>query len=292
MRVWVGAVLGLVVALAGGAVAPTAAQASVGVIGQLDRHHVLEPNGTVRGEVWVENTHDEPVVVTAALVDYRQRRHRDQWPAAPSHPRSLAPFIRFQPAEQTVPADSRARVAFVIDLSANVDGQDPPALSGTYWAALMIRPEPVWAPTATGPGQPLHLRERFQTAVRLSVTLTTPASTELVFAQAQWQRGEQLNASDQAGDVLWLELHNTGQRLLDLDVVGEWVAGQGASLERTALGRVQIYPGGRRRLRWPLHHRPKEVHEALVVATPTERMLTPQRFGARFVFDAEAHPRP
>jgi hypothetical protein len=34
------------------------------------------------------------------------------------------------------------------------------------------------------------------------------------------------------------------------------------------------------------------VHEALVVATPTERMLTPQRFGARFVFDAEAHPRP
>jgi hypothetical protein len=214
------------------------------------------------------------VVVTAALVDYRQRRHRDQWPAAPSHPRSLVPFIRFQPAEQTVPADSRARVAFVIDLSANVDGQDPPALSGTYWAALMIRPKPVWAPTATGPGQPLHLRERFQTAVRLSVTLTTPASTELVFAQAQWQRGEQLKASDQAGDVLWLELHNTGQRLLDLDVVGEWVAGQGASLER------------------PLHHRPKEVHEALVVATPTQRMLTPQRFGARFVFDAEAHPRP
>ncbi|GEM_PF-5425755 len=262
------------------------AKATVSVMGSLDRHFVVAPGEAAEGEVWFHNTHDRPVIVTASLADYRQLPDRDQWPAAPSHPRSLAPFIRFAPVEQRVPANTRARVAFKIAWPDPAPGgAAEPSLTGTYWAALMIQPQPLESPEAIEEDRALYIRERFQTAVRLAATLPTPATSELVFAQAQWQRAD---ASSGATGQLDLVLTNAGQRLLDLTLDGEWVALSGVSLARHALGRVQIYPGGHRRVRWPLKHPVKRVREGLVVATPTPRMLSAERFGARFVLDGEA----
>ena len=284
--------VGLACLLGGSAIGLAPAWAAVSVVGSLDRHFVVEPGGVVRGEIIVENPDNAPVVVTTALRDYRQSRSRDHWPPAPAHARSLAPFVRFEPAEQTIPAKTRARVAFVIDLPEPSATRELPPLAGTYWTALMVQPEPILSGRQAGPDNALSIKERFQTAVRLSATLATPAKTALKFASAQWRHAEATSGSDAGTGTLELELHNTGQRLLDLTLVGEWVLTQATAVERTPLGRVQIYPGGRRRVAWRVRRPASSLQEALVIATPTERMLSQRRFGARFVVDSEAGVNP
>lgn len=258
------------------------AVAGVSVVGSLDRLHVVDPGEVIRGEIEIQNTLDEKALVRVEVRDqWIDAQAKAQYPPAGSHARSLADYIQLMPPEQTMEPRARARVGFEVKLPTLAER---PELAGAYWAVLMVRHEALEPFEDLAKKDQWVIRQRFQTAVRITTAVRGQASTALLFQSPLLQVSRD---PDQSPDPMFsFEAHNKGERLLDVALVGELFSAQGASLGRTVLGQFKIYPGSHRRIDWALAkealQKPGDRAEALVMATPAAWMPHAERFGGRF----------
>lgn len=262
-------------------------RAGVSVVGSLDRLHVADPGELIRGEIEIQNTLDESALVRVEVLDQLiNSEAQAQYLPAGAHARSLADYIQLMPPEQLIAPRARARVGFEVKLPTLVER---PEFAGAYWAVLMVRHETLNLLDELSQQDRWIIKQRFQTAVRITTAVRGQASTRLLF------QSPVLNLSkdpDQSPDpVFSFEAYNAGERLLDIALVGELFSAQGDSLGQTVLGQFKIYPGSHRRINWalegvsqeaPNHEPPGHGVEALVIATPAPWMAHAQRFGARF----------
>ena len=263
------------------------ASAGVSVVGSLDRLHIADPGEVIRGEIEIQNTLDESALVRVDVMDQLiNAQAQAQYLPAGAHARSLADYIQLMSPEQLIAPRARARVGFEVKLPTLAER---PELVGAYWAVLMVRHETLGGLDELSQQDQWIIKQRFQTAVRITTAVRGQASTRLLF------QSPVLNLSkdpDQSPDpVFSFEAHNAGERLLDIALVGELFSAQGDSLGQTVLGQFKIYPGSHRRINWalegagqvaPNHEPPGHGVEALVIATPAPWMAHAQRFGARF----------
>lgn len=258
------------------------AVAGVSVVGSLDRLHVVDAGEVIRGEIEIQNTLDEKALVRVEVRDqWINGQARAQYLPPGSHSRSLADYIQLMPPEQTIEPRARARVGFEVKLPTLAER---PELAGAYWVVLMVRHDALEAFEDIAKKDQWVIRERFQTAVRITTAVRGQASTALLFQSPVLKL---LRDPDQSPDPMFsFEAHNKGERLLDVALVGELFSAQGQSLGRTVLGQFKIYPGSHRRIEWVLADESLQAlgdrAEALVIATPASWMPHSQRFGARF----------
>lgn len=258
------------------------AVAGVSVVGSLDRLHVVDPGEVIRGQIEIQNTLDEKALVRVEVRDQWINDHANaQYLPAGSHARSLADYIQLMPPEQTIEPRARARVGFEVKLPTLAER---PELAGAYWAVLLVRHEALEAFEDIATKDQWVIRQRFQTAVRITTAVRGQASTALLFQSPVLKMSRD---PDQSPDPLFsFEAHNTGERLLDVALVGELFSAQGESLGRTVLGQYKIYPGSHRRIEWAIADDALQAlgnrAEALVMATPASWMPHSHRFGARF----------
>lgn len=270
---WVGLMLLLVSAPARG---------GVSVVGSLDRLHLADPGEVIRGEIEIQNTLDEGALVRVEVLDQLiNAEGQAQYRPAGAHARSLADYIQLMPPEQLIAPRARARVGFEVKLPTLAER---PELVGAYWSVLMVRHEALEALDELAQKDQWIIKQRFQTAVRITTAVRGQASTRLLFQSPVLNLS---NDPERSPDpVFSFEAHNAGERLLDMALVGELFSATGESLGRTVLGQFKIYPGSHRRIEWALDAARSEALdgrvEALVIATPAAWMPHNQRFGARF----------
>jgi len=257
-------------------------RAGVSVVGSLDRLHVADPGELIRGEIEIQNTLDESALVRVEVLDQLiNSEAQAQYLPAGAHARSLADYIQLMPPEQLIAPRARARVGFEVKLPTLAER---PELVGAYWAVLMVRHEALDVFDDLAQKDQWMIKQRFQTAVRITTAVRGQASTRLLF------QSPVLNLSkdpDQSPDpVFSFEAHNAGERLLDIALVGELFSVQGEYLGQTMFGQFKIYPGSHRRIEWALEAANTaavgDEIEALVIATPASWMAHKERFGARF----------
>lgn len=274
LRTW------LVAVGTGGVLAVHSAGASVAVVGSLDRHFHALPGEVIVGEIDIHNSLDEPAWVRVEISDYSvDVAGLADYPKAASHERSLAPYIQLMSPEQTLQPKSSGRIGFQVKLPTLTER---PELMGAYWAVVMIEPQSLDTESIEPNLDGWLIKQRFQTAVRITTEIQADADPALDFRQAQLLL--------QPAPIFQVELTNPSERLLDLDLIGELFTREGRSLGRIPLGRWQIYPGHARRLQWALdvtrsgsgQAAGSGDYQALIIAHPRPLMRSSRRFGGRF----------
>ena len=261
------------------------AEASISVVGSLDHHYTLAPGETFEGYIQVNNSSDEPAIVRVELADYGVTPEGNAYyPKPNSHPRSLAKYIQMMPPEQTIAPLAQGKVGFKVTLPTLTD---LPELAGAYWAVLLVRQselaEVMTAPTL----DEWVIKERFQTAVRITASVRGNGLTQLHYEGARLVWPESKDQTETNHPLFEVDMVNDGAHLLDLELIGELFDRTGESLGRTALGALRIYPGHRRRVEWVLDSAQLSSHqpptELWLMANPRARMIDRKRFGGRFM---------
>ncbi len=263
---------------------PSTLLAAVSVIGSLDHFYIAKPGETIAGEIWVENTLSEPAIVRVEITDYFvDRWGQAQYPKPSNHARSLARYIQMMPPEQTLAPQARGLINFEVKLPTL---KDHPELAGAYWAVLLIQPAGLNQTIIEPAINEFIITERFQTAVRITTAIDGAGTTQLEYRDATLTWPESATPS-LAAALFEVDLVNSGDHLLDLQVVGELIDRDGQSIGVTPLTRLRLYPGHQRRVEWVLEAEGaghEQVPEELwLMAHPLERMLQPKRFGGRFL---------
>lgn len=265
------------------------AAATVNVIGSLDHYYTALPGETIEGQIWVENTLDEAAIVRVEVTDYFVNRWgQAQYPKPSSHDRSLARYIQMMPPEQTIAPQARGVINFQVKLPTL---EDHPELVGAYWAVLLVQPSSVNEKVIEPELNEWVITERFQTAVRITTSVAGPASSQLEYESPNLTWPSSPSQSPVNEPVFEVDLVNTGDQLLDLQVVGELIGPDGESLGQTPLSRLRIYPGHRRRMEWALGLEgswPDLMPQELwLIAHPEKYSQQAKRFGARFVLNSQ-----
>lgn len=285
---WVRRFTGLCVGLIWVCLQP--AMAAISVEGSLDRHFVASPGQVIQGQIDIHNALDAPAWVRVEVTDYQvDASGRASYPRAPSHERSLAHYVQLMRPEQTLGPKASGRIEFEVRLPTLTDR---PELAGAYWAVVMVKQQAIETSQDGSTLDQWMIQERFQTAVRITTEIKEHGALKGALTSPV--------VTLRPKPMFAVTLANSAQRLIDVQLVGELFNAEGQSLGRTALGRLQVYPGHQRRLEWAIHELLPNIndwtrgdYQAIVMAVPEARMLRPDPFGARFElrWDTSSRPR-
>jgi len=268
-------------------------QALVGVVGSLDRHYVASPGELIQGQIEIQNTLDEPLLVRVDVTDYLvDAMGQATYPAGPTHTRSLARYIQLMSPEQTVGPGGSGQIGFEVQLPTLTDR---PELAGAYWAVVMVEQSALEKSLENAELDQWVIQERFQTAVRITTEVAGNAKSQIAFDSPTLTLSPEM--------VFSFDLANQGQRLADVVLLAELFDASGQSLGQTRLGRMKVYPGHQRRLEWAIdsqkisrqqaleeaqHQSTKRHYEAIVIAKPMDRRDPTGPIGQRFLLQWDA----
>jgi hypothetical protein len=224
-------IVGAVAAAAWFALAAAGAGAQIAVSGGLDAEFVCAPGDILEGTISVSNSSDAAVDVTMTQVDYLFFFDGSNSYAEPgSTPRSNAPWIALPAGERvTVPAQSIAVVSYRVTIP------NDPALVGTYWSMILIKPvDSSPAPEAAADQVGMRVVVQYGFQIVTTIDDTGERSLEIV--------GHSLLRTDE-GVVLQMDVENNGERWLRPDVWLELYDALGTLVGRYDGTRMRIYPG-------------------------------------------------
>ena len=227
--------------------------ASVSVTNGLEQRFALSPGERIEGHVLLKNHADQPMRVMAYVLDYRLDLTGQHFPEANSHARSNADWLHFTPREHVLSANARGRIDFIIEAPEHLE-------AGTYWSVLMVEGISEGTDTPANNREPgVYVENRFRTAVRLQTHLNGPYEPGLRFLERHLLEGVQ-------GRIFRLDMENTGDIELRLNLWAELFAADGRSLGRYELGQVGLLPKAQRRIDWDLPALKAGSYELLLVA--------------------------
>lgn len=219
----------------------------------------LPPGGSFTGAFEVINSSDQPREFTVELKDYDRNIEGGLVLLNPgTHPRSLAKFFSFTPAQFALAPKQKQQITFKIEI--------PAAERGPHWAALAVTsPAPSSGAQPPPPGQqpsiPVTIGTAEQFVVKIRHTDPTNAVNRgrIVSVQALLPEREKPLR-------IVVEYENTGTTFQIAKTQLRIVNAKGEVVVQKKAEDMAMLPGGKRRLEIPVTERlPSGTYLALVI---------------------------
>ena len=231
------------------------ASASIAVVGSLSRSAKVEPGVTFDGVILLKNTDKVAGEARVFRTDYLFQADGSNTYGEPgSHARSNANWITVNAA--------RVKLAPGETVPVRYKGKAPsdPSLRGSYWSMIMI--EPMSGANELPSSDKDKVTVGLKTKIRMGVQIVTEVGRG---AASKLQIDSKAVDKCDGKRSFFLDLNNTGERMLIPAVTVELFDRSGASIGRFEGGRVRIYPTCSARSRIDLTDVPPGRYNAMVL---------------------------
>ncbi|MCI0706274.1 MAG: hypothetical protein L0Y80_02150 [Ignavibacteriae bacterium] len=214
---------------------PLVAVGQVSVIGELSQDRDARPGDRYEGTITVRNDTDVPQDAKVYQTDYLFRFDgtNDYGTPPPSHSRSNAEWVTFNPSFLTIPPQATMTINYTV----NVPVGNP--LVGTYWSMLMVEGVPKTSPESSSPQKKdeMGIMQTIRYGIQVATTIAQTGQKKVNFIDAK------LVTPERGKRVLQIDIENTGELGMRPEVYVELFDQQGVSRGKYPGTRYRMYPG-------------------------------------------------
>lgn len=232
--------------------------AHISVEGGLTHEKTAQPGQVYEGSVTLLNQSDQPQEVKVYKNDYWfDHEGRIEYRDPASLPRSNASWIRIDQSRVMVPPKDRASIRYTLTVPSEA------GLQGTYWSLIMVEGIPESSSEAEGSKptkQPaVGILQVMRYAVQVITHIQETGTKEIKFLNA--------SISTESGQrLLYVDILNTGERLVRPQVYVEIFDSDGKTLGRFQGERYRLYPTTSRRFSIDISSVPPGTYRSVVIA--------------------------
>ena len=240
--------------------------------GSFFRLHTVQPGDIVDGMVTLRNISSNPETVRFFLLDrLNDARYGRRYMEPAELERSNAPWIDLGQREVTIAPGQQFNLIYRIQVP------DDESLSGTYWSALMIEPQPAEQEVNVEDSESdksftVMIQHVIRQEVMLVTNIGSSGSRQVNFLEPQ------LRTSDDGTLIFEVLVENKGERLLNPNIWLELYDESGRVVGRFQNDQPRIYPGAALRQSFGLGSLKVGTYLALVIVDEGGEDV----FGARY----------
>lgn len=233
-----------------------AAFANVVINNGLTHIHRVEGELIIKGKIEVQNTDDKAQAVKVYQTDYAFDYKGGVYYDKPgTNDRSNAKWIDFSPTYFELAPQEESVILYEIKVP------EEAVLTGSYWSILMVEGQNV--PTTNVSKNSLSINTIVRYAVQIITNIGESGERNLEFVEAKLGKAEGKLVSE-------ISLVNTGERLLQPEIIIEMFNEDGESFGEIKAEKKKIFPGTSTKFILDLANFPKGEYQAVVLADCNE----------------------